>query len=62
MTFLAYILPGKTEETAIIAIMFNTLIWAIVSIYIILAPTRLSALFRFSIPTFVFIILNYIYY
>ncbi len=62
MTFLAFILPGKTEESAIIAIMFNTLIWVIVSIYIILSPTRLIALLRFSIPTFVFIILNYIYY
>lgn len=61
MTLLAVIVPMKVEESSIISIMFNTLTWAVVTTYIALSYTKLSALLRFFIPTILFSI-SLLYY
>lgn len=54
MTLLAVVVPLNVQEAAIISILFNTFAWALVSTYIALSYTKLSALLRFLIPTIVF--------
>lgn len=54
MTLLAVLVPLKVKESAIISILFNTFAWALVSTYITLSYTKLSALLRFLVPTIIF--------
>jgi hypothetical protein len=56
MTLLAVIVPLKIQDSTIISIFFNTLAWAMVTIYIALSYTKLSALLKFLIPTIIFTI------
>lgn len=57
MTLLIYIIPGSPGESIIIPLMFNTLVWAICSLWIALSPTRMSALKRASVPSLLFLII-----
>ena len=62
MTLLAILIPTKIEESAVVSIMFNTLAWAAFAVYISLAPSKLSALLRFLIPTIISALVIYIFY
>ncbi len=62
MTLLAFILPLRIQEAAIISIMFNTFIWACATTYIALAYTKFSALLRFLLPSTLCAIALYILY
>lgn len=57
MTLLAQIIPDSNSQTAIIAVIFNTLLWAICAIWICLSKSKLIALLRFLIPSLIFSIL-----
>lgn len=57
MTLLIFLIPGSAGESIIIPLMFNTLVWACFALWIVLAPTKLSALYRFLIPSLIFSIL-----
>ena len=62
MTLLIYIIPGSAGESIIVPLLFNTMAWAGVAIWISIAPSRLSALLRVVIPTLIFSILIAILY
>lgn len=62
MTLLIYIIPGSAGESIIVPLLFNTMAWAGVAIWISVAPSRLSALLRVVIPTLIFSILIAILY
>jgi hypothetical protein len=62
MTLLIYIIPGKPGESILVPLLFNTMAWAAVAIWISVAPSRLSALLRVVIPTLIFSILISILY
>ena len=57
MTLLIFILPLSPGESIIIPLLFNTFAWALASLWIVLAPTRLRALLRSIIPTLCFALL-----
>jgi len=54
MTLLVFIIPGSAGESIIVPLMFNTLVWACFALWIVVAPTKLSALLRFFIPSLIF--------
>jgi len=54
MTLLVFLIPLPVGESIIIPLLFNTLSWACFALWISLAPTKLSALLRFLIPTLIF--------
>ncbi|MGA1932083.1 hypothetical protein ACH5BF_05110 [Arcobacter sp. YIC-464] len=60
MTLLIFLIPGKPGESIIVPLMFNTFVWACFALWIVLAPTKLSALLRFLIPSLIFSILLFI--
>lgn len=62
MTLCIYIIPGKPGESIIVPILLNTLVWALAALWISLSPTKLSALKRVFVPTFIFTILIAILY
>jgi hypothetical protein len=62
MTLLIYIIPGKPGESIIVPLLFNTMAWAMIALWISVSPTKLSALLRVIIPTFIFLILIAILY
>lgn len=62
MTLLIYIIPGKSGESIIVPLLFNTMAWAMIALWISVSPTKLSALLRVIIPTFIFLILIAILY
>lgn len=62
MIVVAFLIPSRIQEAAVFSIMFNTLAWALFSIYIALAPTKLDSLLRFLLPTIIFSIIIYILY
>ncbi|BAK72733.1 hypothetical protein [Arcobacter sp. L] len=62
MTLFIYIIPGKPGESIIVPLLFNTMAWAMIALWISVAPTKLSALLRVIIPTFIFLILIAILY
>ncbi len=62
MTLLIYIIPGSAAESIVVPLLFNTLIWAIIALWISLSSSRLIALLRVLIPTFIFTILLIILY
>lgn len=46
MTLGVFLIPGSAGESIIIPLLFNTLAWAVASLWIVLAPTRLGVLWR----------------
>lgn len=62
MTLLIYIIPGSAGESIIVPLLLNTMAWAISAIWISVAPTKLIAILRVTIPTFLFSILIAILY
>lgn len=62
MTALSLILPFNVENTSIISLMFNTLAWATIIIWISVSVNRLTALLRFLIPTIIFSTIIYFLY
>lgn len=54
MSLLAIIIPLKVQESAVISIMFNTLAWASVAVYIALSYTKFAALLKVLIPSIIF--------
>ncbi len=60
MTFITFIIPDKVENSIILPLLFNTLIWSCTVLWISLSPTKLIAFFRFFIPSLLFAILIYI--
>ncbi|MGB7401296.1 MAG: hypothetical protein WA916_01875 [Arcobacter sp.] len=62
MTLLAFLIPLEVQKSGIISIMFNTLTWAIATVYIGLSYTKWSALLRFMIPTIIFSLALFILY
>lgn len=60
MTLLVFLIPGAPGESIIVPLMFNTFVWACFALWIVLAPTKLSALFRFLIPSLIFSIFLFI--
>ena len=62
MTLLIYIIPGSAGESIVVPLLFNTMAWAGVAIWISVAPSRLSAILRVVIPTLIFSILIAILY
>lgn len=50
------------NDFAVIALLYNTLAWAAVALWIALAPTKLGALLRFVLPTLIVVsILGWLY-
>lgn len=62
MVCMVKILPFNESDLAVISLFFNTLMWALTMLWIIISPTKLSALLRFLIPTLVFVVTLYILY
>lgn len=62
MTLLIYIIPGSAGESIVVPLLFNTMAWAGVAIWISVAPSRLSALLRVVIPALIFSILIAVLY
>ena len=62
MTLLVFILPAKNEEALIISLLFNTLVWSSVALWILLSTSKLIALLKVFIPTTIFLILITIFY
>lgn len=62
MTLLIYIIPGSAGESIVVPLLFNTMAWAGVAIWISVAPSRLIAILRVVIPTLIFSILIAILY
>ncbi|RXJ60320.1 hypothetical protein [Candidatus Marinarcus aquaticus] len=57
MTLLIYIIPGTPGESIVIPLLFNTLAWAIAALWIVVAPTRWSALMRSLVPSVLFLMI-----
>lgn len=57
MTLLIFLLPVAPGESIIIPLLFNTFVWAIAALWIVLAPTKLSTLLRSTVPTLCFAII-----
>lgn len=57
MTLLIFLLPVTPGESIIIPLLFNTLVWAVAALWIVLAPTKLSALLRSTVPSLGFAII-----
>lgn len=51
MSLLPLLLASFKQDLAVIALLYNTFAWAVVALWIALAPTKLSALLRCLIPT-----------
>lgn len=62
MVLMAKVLPFNKSDLAVISLFFNTLMWTLTMLWIIVSPTKLSALLRFLIPTLIFSISIYILY
>lgn len=62
MALLMYIIPGIPGESILVPLLFNTMAWAAVALWISVAPSRLSALLRVIIPTSIFSIFIVILY
>ncbi|QKF66186.1 putative membrane protein [Arcobacter venerupis] len=62
MTLLIYIIPGIPGESIIVPLLFNTMAWAMIALWISISPTKLSAILRVVIPTLIFTILIAILY
>lgn len=56
MTLFALILPFKTGNSAVLALLFTTLIYSMCAIWIVLSSSKLIALVRVLAPCLVFCI------
>jgi len=54
MTLMARLLPVDPGDAAVVALLYYTLAWALTAMWIALAPTRLAALLRGSVPPLLF--------
>lgn len=59
---LAKLSPLNSVDSAVIALLYYTIVWAGVTLWIALSPTKWSALKRFFIPTALFSLLLYLVY
>ena len=62
MIFFALLIPSFKEESLIIAFYTNTFLWACCILWISLSSTKLIALLRVIIPSFIFSILIFFLY
>lgn len=62
MTLLIFILPGTPGESIITPLLFNTMAWAVIALWISLSLTKWIALIRCVIPSFILSILLVIFY
>ncbi len=62
MTLIAFLIPEEIKLSAIISILFNTIAWASVSLWIALSYTKLSALLKVIILSVLFLISLYFLY
>lgn len=62
MTLIAFLIPGEIKLTAIISILFNTIAWASVALWIALSYTKLRALLKVIIPSVLFLTSLYVLY
>lgn len=62
MTLLIYLLPVTPGESIIIPLLFNTFAWSVAALWIVLAPTKLSALLRSVVPTLGFAIVIAVFF
>lgn len=51
MSVLVFLIPGSPGESILVPLLFNTLAWAVAALWIVLAPTKLSALMRALVPS-----------
>jgi len=54
MTLVVFLIPTEASKSITIPLMLNTLAWAAASLWISVAPTKLSALLRALVPSFIF--------
>lgn len=62
VSLLMLLIPGKREETVIISVLFNTLAWAALALWISLSSSKLIALLRTLIPIIILCIIIIILY
>mgnify|MGYP005992851309 CR=1 FL=1 len=62
MVLFAYLTPISIASSAIIPILFYLLVWACVSLWISVSPSKFSALLRVITPTSIFSILIVLFY
>lgn len=62
MTTLIFLIPGSAGESIVVPLLLNTLVWAFTALWISLAYSKLSAILRVVVPTFIFSILLAILY
>ena len=62
MTFITSIIPDKVENAIMIPLLFNTLAWACMALWISVSHTKMQALLRVFVPSIVFSYLIYISY
>ncbi len=60
MTLVAMMIPGHVGAALVVPLMFNTLAWACVALWIVLSPSKGEALCRCLVPTTVFALLIFI--
>ena len=62
MTLITMLTPIPAQESIMIPLMFNTLVWALIALWISISPTKLSALLRSVVPSIIFIVsIAYLY-
>lgn len=61
MTTLAFITPGTLGDSVVVPLLFNTLAYAAAAFWIIVSPSRLSALLRTFVPSFAFAVLIFVF-
>ncbi len=62
MSLLPLLFSSSKQDLAVIALLYNTLAWSVVALWIALAPTKLSALLRCFLPTLLIgMLLGYYY-
>lgn len=56
MIVLLFISPGSFLDLLLVFVLFYTLAWACAALWIVLAPSKLSAFLRVIIPIFIFLL------
>jgi len=54
MMVLLFVSPGSFLDLVVVFVLFYTFVWACSALWIVLAPSKLSALLRVIIPVFIF--------
>lgn len=57
MTTLSFISPGTLGDKVVVPLLFNTFAYAIAAFWIIVAPSKLSALLRTIVPSIFFAVI-----